>query len=728
MASETIESPQDFVKPGWTWISLPAIPDNPYAGAIFNDDGVDYARNHLYWWDPVRKAYLLYPDDFQNVVYKDGYMLSSESAMRTVAYQGTPQTTDQEILLPSQGRTWIGHPFLYSVDLNDCSVRNNATQEVRTCAEDRANPNPWINWNFVTWDNVRRTYVIVDPVGDPHHLWAWYAYYLWSQIENVTLIVPTPYPDPPELLDAEAGNGKVLLAWPTVDMPAVTGYKIYRQVGGVGEFDPLATTTGNWYQDTAVTNGVAYAYKVSSHNAQGPESDPAGPASANPSSTLPACVVDTVVVDDNGLLTLEAHGTGPNGAEPSAALLFVDGDFCDQAGIWSGYSATLRVDTQELTNGEHVAEVHFDFGGDPDGYVLSETFVTGNYLSEWDVRPEEYGARVSGRFAEESAWALVIKNAYGTAVRHVSGLSAQLDFAWDGKNDEGAFEPDGTYTAELQAKDPQTQDPRAYNEGAFPKKGKSTSRADDYLVTYCYDVVDWPAFSAIADDANGELYGHFTPIYPAPPYYIGMASPQAYEEVLDYYLEGKANIIYFCTGHGWYSAIGGWYAGDHTNGPFACHSPMFSNVVVDHFYEYGVGPALGNTWTRGIDGKVTQWRISLPYKFVFLDACLSGRIYPPGKPRAPGVKYGPWPLAFGISYYSAPGMRRAFLGWTRNVTNQHSEQFCKYFWDRIRQNYSVEEAVALAVADANAHLPAGKLLGPGSLRICGDKDLKPWTQ
>jgi hypothetical protein len=82
---------------------------------------------------------------------------------------------------------------------------------------------------------------------------------------------PTP-PSAPQSPVASASSGKLTLSWsaPASDGgAAVTNYKVYRGTSSGSE--SLLITLGNvlTYQDTAVTNGQAYFYRISAANTAG---------------------------------------------------------------------------------------------------------------------------------------------------------------------------------------------------------------------------------------------------------------------------------------------------------------------------------------------------------------------------------------------------------------------------------------------------------------------------
>ena len=98
--------------------------------------------------------------------------------------------------------------------------------------------------------------------------------------------IPATVPSPPTLAPSGAGNGQVSVNWTPPSSnggSAITGYKVYR--GTASGAETLLVTLGNvtGYNDSAVTNGTTYYYKVSAVNALG-ESFLSGEQSATPTT------------------------------------------------------------------------------------------------------------------------------------------------------------------------------------------------------------------------------------------------------------------------------------------------------------------------------------------------------------------------------------------------------------------------------------------------------------
>lgn len=116
-----------------------------------------------------------------------------------------------------------------------------------------------------------------EPVAGRH-----YGYLVWDGSAG-TPTSPTAPGSPPSLT-ATAGTGSVTLGWeaPGSDGGSpVTGYKVYRGTSSGGE--TWLATLGNVtsYNDTGLTNGTTYYYRVGASNAAG-EGKPSPERSATP--------------------------------------------------------------------------------------------------------------------------------------------------------------------------------------------------------------------------------------------------------------------------------------------------------------------------------------------------------------------------------------------------------------------------------------------------------------
>ncbi len=124
-------------------------------------------------------------------------------------------------------------------------------------------------------------------------------------------------------LSASAGNAVVHLTWtaPSDGGSPITNYKVYRSTVSGGE--TILTTLGNVtsYDDTAVTNGTTYFYKVSAVNAVG-EGAQSNEASATPSAgaTVPSAPQNLTAAPARGKgVQLNWSPPASNGGSPITA-------------------------------------------------------------------------------------------------------------------------------------------------------------------------------------------------------------------------------------------------------------------------------------------------------------------------------------------------------------------------------------------------------------------------
>ena len=109
-------------------------------------------------------------------------------------------------------------------------------------------------------------------------------------------------------LSATPGNAQNVLAWtaPSNGGSTITGYSIYRSTtSGTETLLTTQATTATTFTDTALTNGIAYFYKVAAVNAVGTGTQ-STEASGTPASspTAPAQVTGLAAAPGNALVTL----------------------------------------------------------------------------------------------------------------------------------------------------------------------------------------------------------------------------------------------------------------------------------------------------------------------------------------------------------------------------------------------------------------------------------------
>jgi hypothetical protein len=180
--------PEGWFNPGWVWFSIPAQPLDPEANAVFAPWDV---TNKIMRWNRVEKRVEIYPNDFTNLEVGEGYTMFSRESMEP-RYRYTPRSGDFEIPLPAMGWSWIGNPHTAALPMLDLLIRNEVTHRTRTAIRDQSSVDPWVNWNFIYWDSQDDQAKICYPFGggDDNHLRPWYGYRIWTNVDNLTLMVP----------------------------------------------------------------------------------------------------------------------------------------------------------------------------------------------------------------------------------------------------------------------------------------------------------------------------------------------------------------------------------------------------------------------------------------------------------------------------------------------------------------------------------------------------------
>ena len=94
-------------------------------------------------------------------------------------------------------------------------------------------------------------------------------------------------PNEPRGLTATPGDRVVNLDWDNNSEPDIAGYNIYSSTTSGSDFTKIniSTVTNSQYQDSGLTNGVAYYYKVTALDTDSYESDYSSEVSATPNDT-----------------------------------------------------------------------------------------------------------------------------------------------------------------------------------------------------------------------------------------------------------------------------------------------------------------------------------------------------------------------------------------------------------------------------------------------------------
>src|SRR4029079_16211771 len=135
-----------------------------------------------------------------------------------------------------------------------------------------------------------------------------------SNPATATTSGPAPTaPDAPTALTATGTDTQVALSWTAPASnggSAITGYKIYRSTTTGAETFLKSVGVVTSSNDTAVTNGTTYYYKVSAVNSVG-ESVMSGEAFATPSVIVPAPGVPTAVTATRGDTSVTVNWSPP---------------------------------------------------------------------------------------------------------------------------------------------------------------------------------------------------------------------------------------------------------------------------------------------------------------------------------------------------------------------------------------------------------------------------------
>jgi parallel beta-helix repeat protein len=187
---EANAAPAEWFVPGWVWFSIPLEPR--WSADASDVLGFDCA-NRLYFWHDTGKAFILYPDDFTDLEVGLSYILLLRvDEQHAPVYEGLQPELPFERRLPAAGWCSVGVPSTQEIlGLNLTVTKAGAT---RTPTQDRAAPDPWLNWNWIYWDPVARAPRIMDPIGSGDDEWVhpWWGYFVWvnAGAENVTIIFP----------------------------------------------------------------------------------------------------------------------------------------------------------------------------------------------------------------------------------------------------------------------------------------------------------------------------------------------------------------------------------------------------------------------------------------------------------------------------------------------------------------------------------------------------------
>jgi uncharacterized delta-60 repeat protein len=272
----------------------------------------------------------------------------------------------------------------------------------------------------------------------------------------VVVLTGTGPPGTPSGLGATVGNAQVALAWtaPASDGGSpITGYKVERSADAGDTWTVLTASTGSAttsYTATGLTNGGAYAFRISAVNAVG-----TGTASATASATpdvVPGIPTSVATVSGNGEATVSWVAPASNGgtaltgftvAWTSNAVQGVASGWATVTAATTSYGATGLVNgatytftvtaTNTLGTGTasaSAAAVPYTRAGAPSNLVAT-ALVGGQVNLTWSPPGDNGGAGVTGYRIERRVgggeWAVLVSNTSSTTTSH---LAIGLDSAF----------------------------------------------------------------------------------------------------------------------------------------------------------------------------------------------------------------------------------------------------------------------------------------------------------
>jgi len=232
-----------------------------------------------------------------------------------------------------------------------------------------------------------------------------------SEVVNAT---PKALPSEPRGLNTAIGSGRVTLTWeaPLSDGgKPVTGYRVYRSANG-GASTMIAEVASLTYEDTGLTNGVVYSYRVSALTETG-EGPRCGPVNAIPLGP-PSEVRELAVTEGARNLTLTWRPPLDTGG--AAVLLYIvyrgdaedglgklnelpsDANSFKDEGVLVGhtyYYAVVAVTIAgEGPRGQVASGMALDRPGQPQGLVA--TAGDGNVTLNWTAPTSDGASPITG--------------------------------------------------------------------------------------------------------------------------------------------------------------------------------------------------------------------------------------------------------------------------------------------------------------------------------------------
>ena len=274
----------------------------------------------------------------------------------------------------------------------------------------------------------------------------------------VVVLTGTGPPDTPSGLAATAGNLQVTLAWtaPTSDGgSSITGYKVERSTDAGVTWTALTASTGSSstsYTATGLTNGSAYAFRVSAVNPVGtgtasatasatPDVVPGAPTSVATTSTNAEATVSWVAPASNGGtavtgFTVAWTSNAVQGMTSGSAMVAAGTTSYRLTGLVNGVTYAFTVTaTNAAGNGAastSVAAVPYTGAGSPSNLVAN-ALAGGQVNLTWSPPGDNGGAGLTGyrieRRVEGGEWAVLVSNTSSTCTSHLAiGLDPTISY------------------------------------------------------------------------------------------------------------------------------------------------------------------------------------------------------------------------------------------------------------------------------------------------------------
>jgi hypothetical protein len=184
------------LEPGWNMISLPIDPVSSDPAEVFKDpfgNPINISDN-LFRYDHNLLGYVSYfdlnPSDFGPLERGDGYWINVQQ-ITVLKYSGTLYTEPLEIAMSGKG-WYLAGTSIQELDLVQLQLRNNKAGE--TVSFDQAVANGWVSNTLFGWkpSELRYWSISLDgpPLDDSSSLVPWQGYWINTNIDNLTLIIP----------------------------------------------------------------------------------------------------------------------------------------------------------------------------------------------------------------------------------------------------------------------------------------------------------------------------------------------------------------------------------------------------------------------------------------------------------------------------------------------------------------------------------------------------------